>query len=81
MKLRGSIALLALALMLPASGVAQHAHDGAKAPAPGGPRPVIQFPSMSFNFGETYHQDSYVHSFTVKNAGNADLLIEDVKPG
>jgi len=81
-KLRGSIALLALALMLPASGVAQPpAQNGAKAPAPGGPRPVIQLPAMSFNFGDIYHQESYVHAFTVKNTGNADLTIEDVKPG
>src|SRR5262245_27923526 len=81
-KIRGSIALLALALMLPASGIAQPpAHNDAKAPAPGGPRPVIQLPSMAFNFGEIYHQDSYVHAFTVKNVGNADLTIEDVKPG
>lgn len=68
--------------MLPAAGVAQTpAQTGAKAPAPGGPRPVIEIPSMSFNFGEIYHQDQYVHSFTVKNTGKADLTIEDVKPG
>ena len=78
------MALLALALMLPASGMAQPpAHNDAKAPAPaaGGPRPIIMIPSMAFNFGEMYHQDSYVHAFTVKNTGNADLTIEDVKPG
>ena len=82
MRIRGSIALLALAIMLPASGVAQTpAQNGAKAPAPGGPRPVIQIPSMAFNFGDIYHQEQYVHAFTVKNTGNADLTIEDVKPG
>ena len=85
MKLRGSIARLALALMLPASGMAQPpqppAQNGGKAPAPDGPRPIIQLPSMAFNFGEIYHQESYVHAFTVKNTGNADLTIEDVKPG
>lgn len=74
--------------MLPASGVAQTppppptpAQNGAKAPAPGGPRPVIEFPSMSFNFGDIYHQEQYVHAFTVKNTGTAELTIEDVKPG
>jgi len=82
MKLRGSIALLALTLMLPSSGMAQPpAQNGGKAPAPDGPRPIIQLPSMAFNFGEIYHQESYVHAFTVKNTGNADLTIEDVKPG
>ena len=76
------MALLALALMLPASGIAQTpAENGARAPAPGGPRPVIQITSMAFNFGEIYHQEQYVHAFTVKNTGNADLTIEDVKPG
>ena len=82
MKLRRSIALLALAFMLPAAGLAQTpAQNGAKAPAPGGPRPIIEFPSMAFNFGDIYHQESYVHAFTVKNTGTAELTIEDVKPG
>ncbi len=82
MKLRTSIVLLVLALALPATGIAQApAQNGAKASAPGGPRPVIEFPSMSFNFGEIYHQDQYVHAFTVKNTGNAELTIEDVQPG
>lgn len=70
--------MLVVALMLPAAGQAQNA---AKTPAPDGKRPVIEFPAMSFNFGDIYHQDSYVHEFTVKNKGTADLLIEEVKPG
>ena len=78
MKPREWIAALALALMLPAAGYAQQA---ATAPAPGGKRPVIEIPTTSFNFGDLYHQDQYTHAFTVKNTGNADLLIEDVKPG
>jgi hypothetical protein len=77
-RIRGWIAALVVALMLPAAGYAQNA---AKAPAPDGKRPVIEFPAMSYNFGDIYHQDSYVHSFTVKNKGTADLMIEEVKPG
>jgi hypothetical protein len=76
--MRGWIAVLALALMLPAAGRAQ---TPAKAPAPGGPRPIIEFQVMSFDFGEIYHQDQYVHAFKVKNRGTADLMIEEVKPG
>jgi len=72
------IAVFALALMLPAAGFAQ---DAAKAPVPNGKRPVIELPATSFNFGDMYHQDQYTHTFTVKNSGSADLLIEDVKPG
>jgi hypothetical protein len=69
--------VLALALMLPAAGRAQ----APKAPAPGGPRPVIEIPVMTFAFGDIYHQDQYVHAFVIKNRGTADLTIEDVKPG
>jgi hypothetical protein len=76
--MRGLIAVLALALMLPAAGQAKKPDQ---APAPGGPRPMIELPVMSFNFGDIYHQDQYVHTFTVKNRGTADLTIEDVKPG
>jgi hypothetical protein len=80
------MALLALALMLPAASIAGQPPsipqpEAKKAPAPDGPRAVIQFPATTFNFGEIYHQDLYVHTFTVKNAGNAELTIEDVKPG
>lgn len=82
MKSRGLIAVLALALMLPAAGYAQNtAPAPAPAPAPGGKRPVIEIPTTSFDFGDLYHQDQYTHAFTVKNTGKADLLIEDVKPG
>ena len=70
--------MLALALMLPAAGYTQNT---ATAPAPGKPRPVIEIPTTSFAFGDLYHQDQYTHAFVVKNRGNADLLIEDVKPG
>lgn len=79
-KLRGCIAVLALALWLPAAGRAQNAAK-APAPAPAGKRPVIEIPVTSFNFGDLYHQDQYTHEFTVRNTGSAELLIEDVKPG
>jgi len=63
---------------MPAAGLAQ----SAKAPAPAdGKRPVIELPSTTFDFGELYHQDKYTHAFTVRNRGNAELVIADVKPG
>lgn len=74
------MAVLALALMLPATGYAQEA---AKAPAPAanGKRPIIEIPVTTFAFGDLYHQDQYTHEFVVKNRGSADLVIDDVKPG
>ena len=71
---------LVLALMAP---MAVEGQKDAKvpAPAPSGPRPVIEIPSMSFDFGDIYHQDKFVHSFSVRNRGTADLVIQEVKPG
>jgi hypothetical protein len=69
--------VLALALMLPAAGLAQTPN----APAAGGKRPIIEIPVMTFAFGDIYHQDQYIHAFVIKNRGTADLTIEDVKPG
>jgi hypothetical protein len=79
MKMRWLTCALMLALMAPmAQGQGQ---KDAKAPAADGPRPVIEMPSMSFDFGELYHQDKFVHTFAVRNVGKADLVIADVKPG
>jgi len=70
---------LALVLLLPAAGGAQNAPK--KAAAPGGPKPVIEIPKMSYDFGEIFEQEKYEYSFVVRNRGTADLMIEDVKPG
>jgi hypothetical protein len=86
-KIRGWIAVLALALV-PVAGIAQtppptqQPEAAKKSPAPAdGKRPVIEIPVTSFAFGDLYHQDQYTHEFVVKNRGNADLVIDDVKPG
>lgn len=78
MKRKEWLATLALALLVPAAG---RADTAAKAPAANGKKPVITIAEPSFNFGDLYHQDQYAHTFTVKNTGTADLLVEDVKPG
>jgi hypothetical protein len=74
----GLIAALSLALMVPAIGGAQNA---AKKPASTGPKPVIEIPKMKHDFGEVFEREKYEYTFIVRNRGNADLVIEDVKPG
>lgn len=77
MKMRWLLFGIALAL----APVAASAQDGTKAGDTTGPRPMIELPAMSFDFGSIYHQDQYIHAFVVRNKGTADLTIEDVKPG
>lgn len=75
MKKRWLIGVLAMALAVPVMGEAQKESDtGLKQPA-------IEITNMSYNFGDVFHQDKYVHAFAVKNRGVGDLVIEDVKPG
>lgn len=71
--------MLGLVLMLPGMAMAQT--PAKTTPATSGTRPKIEIPVMSFDFGTMYHQDQYAHEFTVRNRGNAELLIQDVKPG
>jgi hypothetical protein len=79
MKMRWLLCVLVLALMAPMAVLGQK--DAVKAPAPSGPQPVIEITDMAFSFGDLYHQDKFVHAFTVKNRGKADLVIAEVKPG
>jgi len=70
---------LALALALPVVVAAQNAQK--KAPAAAGPKPSIEIPRMAYDAGQVFEQEKYEYSFVVRNRGNADLLISDVKPG
>jgi hypothetical protein len=63
--------------MVPVVGSTQ---DAAKKPAAGN-KPVLEMPRMSYDFGETFELKDYTYAFVVRNRGNADLVIEDVKPG
>jgi hypothetical protein len=66
-------------LVLPAAGSAQNA---AKKPdAAKGARPILEMPRLTHDFGETFEQKEYAATFVVRNKGNADLIIEEVKPG
>jgi len=73
------VAALSLALLVPAAGGAQNAQK--KPAATGGPKPSIEIPKMKHDFGEVFEREKYEYTFTVRNRGNADLVIEDVKPG
>jgi hypothetical protein len=78
--------LVSLGCALLITGVA-FAQQSGKAPAAdakkagSGTRPVMEVPRVNYDFGETFHLESYGYSFVVRNRGNADLIIEDVKPG
>jgi len=79
MKRQLVMSALALVFLLPAAGGAQNAQK--KAAAAGGPKPVIEIPKMTHDFGQLFEQDKYAYSFVVRNRGNADLVINDVRPG
>jgi hypothetical protein len=68
--------VLALSLALPGSVAAQNA-----AKKGSNPKPSIEIPKMKQDFGEVFEREKYEYSFKVFNRGNADLVIEDVKPG
>ena len=44
-------------------------------------QPAIMMPSIRHDFGSVFEMDKYEYTFVVRNAGKADLLIEEVKPG
>jgi hypothetical protein len=72
--------------MIPAMAIAQQGAttappaDAGKKAAPG-TKPSIEVPRLNYDFGETFHLDKYEYAFVVQNRGNADLIIQDVKPG
>ena len=45
------------------------------------PAPTIVIEEMVHKLGELYERETFSHKFKVKNTGNADLRIEQVKPG
>jgi len=73
MKFRNLAAIFVLALVVCATAVAQ------EKPANGPPKLVIQ--SFTHDFGEVKPGTSLKYSFTFKNLGKSDLLIQSVTPG
>jgi hypothetical protein len=43
--------------------------------------PSILIEEMRHDLGKVYEKELFKHSFEVKNAGDADLEIKNVKPG
>lgn len=43
--------------------------------------PAIDIPETTFDFGEVFEGAEVTHDFIVKNAGKAELLIDQVRPG
>jgi len=76
MKMRWLTGAVFLALMIPAGSGAPYAKGNAA-----GDGPVIEIKNTSHDFGEVFKNEKFVHAFIVRNAGTADLVIEEVKPG
>jgi len=66
------------ALAIPMAGSAQNSKKPADKSSEG--KPVLEVPRLNYDFGEVFHLDEYGFAFVVRNRGNADLVIEDVKP-
>ena len=65
------ILILAVAFLMTSIAVAQN--DDAQ--------PNIVIEEMRHDLGEQYEREVFSHKFQVKNTGQADLVIEQVKPG
>lgn len=70
MKRRFLVATL-LSALLPALVMAQSSS---------GPQPRIEMKQMAFDFGDLYHQETYEHTFEVRNIGAGPLEIKAVNP-
>jgi len=81
-KLAGGLMLaFAISLLLTTVAVATDEKTEARTAADQGGQPAIVIEQMRHDMGEVFEQDKYKHLFTVKNTGDADLVIESVKPG
>lgn len=72
-----AVAAFSLAVALSAAYAAQEAtkNEG------GAPKPAIEIPRMKIDLGQMFEREKYEYKFVVRNRGNADLVIQDVKPG
>lgn len=43
-------------------------------------QPVLDIPKLRHDFGKVFERDEYKYEFIVRNRGQAELLIKDVKP-
>jgi hypothetical protein len=68
---RPLLVALLLPVLLPVSAMAQNASP---------PQPRMEMPEMQFGFGNVFHQEKYVHAFTVFNRGLANLEVKAVNP-
>jgi hypothetical protein len=75
MKMRWLTVVFVLAFLVPAGTWAQKVQKSE------GAGPVLQIINTSHDFGRVFRSEKFVHDFVVRNVGNADLVIEDVKPG
>lgn len=76
MKMRWLTGAVFLALMISAGREAPSAKGNTA-----GEGPVIEIKNTSHDFGAVFKNEKFVHAFIVRNAGTADLVIEEVKPG
>lgn len=77
MKAKAAVLALLLALALPITLMA----DDGGTPYGQGKDPKIVLPEATFTFDTVLEGETVVHSFPVKNEGQADLVVEKVRTG
>jgi hypothetical protein len=87
---KNSVAMLAIASLVLTVSCKENAalridEDAAKkaeiAHAESGKLPVAKYPETEHDFGKINQGDKVEHTFKVSNAGTADLIISEAKPG
>ena len=73
--------LMLLALTAAARQKQQQPTPPSGADASVGPAPMLVIESLTHDFGEVKAGTPLRYAFKIKNAGNADLLINSVSPG
>lgn len=85
MKLQKTILWFALLTLLALTAAAgqkpQQPTPPSGADASVGPAPMLVIESLTHDFGEVKAGTPLRYAFKIKNAGNADLLINNVSPG
>ncbi len=76
--MKNTIRILILALLFGSCTVLS---EDAAVPENDLPQPTVVIDNKIFDAGKVLKGETVKHVFTVKNTGNANLLIEDVKPG
>jgi len=76
-----AVVSLCLISMAVATDTKTPAKAGTETKEDEGLQPAIVIDELRHDMGEVYEQDKFKHVFKVRNTGEADLVIKNVKPG